>query len=105
MRKKSKIIIVYLLLFGMIFLSHDSKLGYCHATENQYFMDQDHISNTQTDIIFLLDVSGSMKTTDPNKISLELIKLMIDVSAKNGNRVGFIGYNEKVAYQYILSGN
>lgn len=103
MRKKSKIIIVYLLLFGMIFLSHDSKLGYCHATENQYFMDQDHISNTQTDIIFLLDVSGSMKTTDPNKISLELIKLMIDVSAKNGNRVGFIGYNEKVAYQYILS--
>lgn len=55
------------------------------------------------DIIFVLDVSGSMKTTDNERISIEIIKLMIDLYADSNTRVGFIAYNDSIVSQYNLA--
>lgn len=55
------------------------------------------------DIIFVLDVSGSMKTTDKERISIEIIKLMIDLYADSNIKVGFIAYNDSIVSQYNLA--
>ena len=55
------------------------------------------------DIIFVLDVSGSMKTTDNERISIEIIKLMIDLYADSNTRVGFIAYNDSIVSKYNLA--
>lgn len=54
------------------------------------------------DIVFLLDISGSMKNTDPNRISIDIMKMMTDICSSGNNRVGFVGYNDTIAYSYSL---
>ncbi|HEX3077392.1 MAG TPA: vWA domain-containing protein [Lachnospiraceae bacterium] len=55
------------------------------------------------DIIFILDVSGSMKKTDSERISIEIIKLMIDLYSNSNTRVGFLAYNDFIAAKYNLA--
>lgn len=55
------------------------------------------------DIVFLLDISGSMKKTDPNRISIDIMKMMTDICSSGNNRVGFVGYNDTIAYSYSLT--
>lgn len=57
----------------------------------------------ECDIVFLLDISGSMKTTDQNKISIDIMKMMTDICSLGNNRVGFVGYNDTIAYSYPLT--
>ena len=57
----------------------------------------------ECDIVFLLDISGSMKKTDQNKISIEIMKMMTDICSLGDNRVGFVGYNDTIAYSYPLT--
>ena len=61
------------------------------------------VSDNGCDIVFVLDISGSMKQTDANKISIEIIKMIIDVCSSGNNRVGFVAYNDTIAYSYDLT--
>ncbi|BCJ93029.1 hypothetical protein acsn021_05980 [Anaerocolumna cellulosilytica] len=55
------------------------------------------------DIIFVLDVSASMKTTDKNRNSIEIIKMMIDMSTGGQNRIGYVAYNDTITTHFSLA--
>lgn len=55
------------------------------------------------DIIFVLDVSGSMITTDKNRNSIEIIKMIIDMCTIGNTRIGFIGYNDTITSSFSLA--
>lgn len=55
------------------------------------------------DIVFVLDISGSMKRTDANKISIEIMKMVVDICSTSNSRIGFVAYNDTIAYSYELT--
>ena len=55
------------------------------------------------DIVFALDISGSMKNTDENRTAIETIKMVIDLCDET-DRVGLVAYNDTIAYCYELTG-
>ncbi|SFR97546.1 vWA domain-containing protein [Anaeromicropila populeti] len=61
------------------------------------------LNATCCDIVFVLDISGSMKKTDSDRISIELMKIMVDMYSSTDNRIGFVGYNDTIAYSYQLT--
>ena len=50
----------------------------------------------QLDVMFVVDVSGSMRSNDPNGIALEMVKAFIDTVHKDDVRVGFVAYNDAI---------
>ena len=48
------------------------------------------------DVTFVVDVSGSMKTNDPDGIALDMVKAFIDSVHIQNIRVGFIAYNDEI---------
>lgn len=75
-------------------------VSFVRADEN---VTNEEVSDNGCDIVFVLDISGSMKQTDANKISIEIIKMIIDVCSSGDNRVGFVAYNDTIAYSYDLT--
>lgn len=57
---------------------------------------------TSCDIVFALDISGSMKSTDENRTAIETIKMVIDL-CDSTDRVGVVAYNDTIAYCYGLT--
>ena len=51
------------------------------------------------DIIILVDVSGSMRFTDPERIVLWALADFIDKLAPDGSRVGIIGFNGHIQHR------
>lgn len=54
------------------------------------------------DIVFALDISGSMKKTDENRTAIEAIKMMTDICDEN-DRIGVVAYNDTIAYSFELT--
>ena len=59
--------------------------------------------STGMDVVLVLDLSGSMKTTDAGRVSLEGAKLFIDMMESADSRAGFVAFDSKVTEQYNLS--
>jgi len=55
-----------------------------------------------TDIVFVLDVSGSMKTNDGSRTTIEIIKMTMDLCEAN-HRFGLVAYNDTIAYSCELT--
>jgi Ca-activated chloride channel family protein len=55
------------------------------------------------DVIFVLDVSGSMKTSDPQEIRTEAIKMFLDMSQVQGNKVGLVAYSDNIIRVHNLA--
>lgn len=49
-------------------------------------------------VVFALDVSGSMNNKDASKSALEIVKMLNDICANSGNELGFVAYNDTIAY-------
>lgn len=49
------------------------------------------------DVMFVLDISGSMKWNDPNRIALEVVKAFTDTVGTTDVRIGFVAYNDEIA--------
>ena len=47
-------------------------------------------------IMMIIDLSGSMKHTDPNGVALEGAKLFIDMLETSGSRAGFVAFSDKI---------
>lgn len=58
--------------------------------------------NGQLDAVLVIDASGSMKETDPNKLGLEGVKLFVDMMAATGNQVGLVTYGSEVDAIYPM---
>lgn len=48
------------------------------------------------DVIFVVDSSGSMKSNDPNRIALEMVKAFTDTIHTDNARVGYVAYNDEI---------
>lgn len=59
-------------------------------------------NNAQLDAVLVIDASGSMKETDPNKLGLEGVKLFVDMLGFTDNQVGVITYGSEVSQTYPM---
>ncbi|MFS0775384.1 vWA domain-containing protein [Neobacillus sp. 3P2-tot-E-2] len=50
------------------------------------------VTSSRIEGVLVIDVSKSMLTSDPNKISNEAMKMFIDMSSLKGDKIGFIAY-------------
>lgn len=48
------------------------------------------------DVVIVIDTSGSMRQTDPNKIAIEAAKLFIDMMENTGSRVAIVPFSDKL---------
>ncbi|WP_052947457.1 vWA domain-containing protein [Aneurinibacillus tyrosinisolvens] len=49
------------------------------------------------DAVLVVDVSGSMNASDKNKVSNEAMKMFVDMSSLQGDKIGVVAYTDQVA--------
>lgn len=59
-------------------------------------------SGTGMDVIFVLDSSGSMAESDPEKIREEAIKMFLDMGQIQGNKAGLVAYSDSIVREHNL---
>ena len=59
-------------------------------------------STSRIEGMLVVDVSNSMKSSDPNNISSEAMKMFIDMASLNGDKVGAIAYADEVMREKAL---
>ncbi|MFZ7943787.1 vWA domain-containing protein [Neobacillus sp. 19] len=59
-------------------------------------------STSRIEGMLVLDVSNSMKSSDPNNISHEAMKMFIDMASLNGDKIGAIAYSDAVMREKAL---
>ena len=62
----------------------------------------DILSPSQIDVVLVVDVSKSMISSDPEKLSFEAIKMFIDMTTVSDNKVGIIAYSDKIEREKAL---
>lgn len=83
---------LYLLICAFMIMFTGTK---CLAREAE---DNEKSAN---DIVVILDVSGSMKTTDADRLCFESIELLLNLCDEE-DRVGVVAFNEEIVYQSPL---
>lgn len=104
--RKRNVFIICVVCLGILALAGMPKIdnrGPKHIYAKELSVQNDGNQEKNCDIVFVLDISGSMKKTDSNKISVEIMKMMTDICSLQNNRVGFVGYNDTIAYSYDLT--
>jgi len=48
------------------------------------------------ELVIVLDRTASLQQADPNKLSQEAAKLIVDLMVPNGSKMGFVQYTDKV---------
>lgn len=51
---------------------------------------------TGLDLVFAIDCSGSLKTNDPDRIGLGMVKAFIDTIHAEDIRIGYVAYNDSI---------
>ncbi|WP_160722753.1 VWA domain-containing protein [Bacillus sp. USDA818B3_A] len=59
-------------------------------------------STSRMEAMLVVDVSNSMKTSDPNDISHEAMKMFIDMASLEGDQIGVIAYSDEVMREKSL---
>lgn len=59
-------------------------------------------ASSQIDAVLVLDVSNSMKTSDPNNIGNEAMKMFIDMLSEKGDQVGIVAYTDTIQREKAL---
>ncbi|WP_413306963.1 VWA domain-containing protein [Bacillus sp. 1P10SD] len=59
-------------------------------------------STSRIEGMLVVDVSNSMKSSDPNNISNEAMKMFIDMASFNGDKIGAISYADEVMREKAL---
>lgn len=60
-------------------------------------------SQKKLHIVFALDVSGSMNKKDTSRMALQVIKMLADMCNGSDNELGFVAYNDTIAYSYEMT--
>jgi len=53
-------------------------------------------SKKSMDLVIVLDSTRSLQQSDPNRLSRVAVKLIVDLMAQNGNKIGLVQYTDKV---------
>lgn len=59
-------------------------------------------AQSNMDVIFVLDSSGSMRESDPEEIRTEAIKMFLDMSQIQGNKIGLVAYSDNIVREHNL---
>ncbi|WP_042462563.1 vWA domain-containing protein [Neobacillus dielmonensis] len=59
-------------------------------------------SSSRIEGMLVVDVSNSMKSSDPNNISSEAMKMFVDMASLKGDKIGAIAYADKVMREKAL---
>src|SRR3954462_4916385 len=59
-------------------------------------------STSRMEGMLVVDVSNSMKDSDPNNISKEAMKMFIDMSSLEGDKIGVVAYSDEVMREKSL---
>ena len=59
--------------------------------------------SSNMDVVLVIDVSGSMQKTDPNKVALEGAKLFIDMMENSGSRAGIVAFSDELVQVYNMT--
>jgi Mg-chelatase subunit ChlD len=87
-KTKWTLLVVLIYVFGVVFIPFlEVKAG--SASSNM-------------DVIFVLDSSGSMRESDPEEIRTEAIKMFLDMSQIQGNKVGLVAYSDNIVREHNL---
>lgn len=54
------------------------------------------------DAMMVIDVSGSMKASDPNRLAQEAIKLFTDMMSEKGDKIGLVAYSHKIVTERAM---
>lgn len=54
-------------------------------------------------ILFIVDVSGSMRTNDKERLTNEVMKMFVDGTSSTNTEIGFITYNDSISDEYPLT--
>lgn len=73
----------------------------CFIASSFVGKDEVYAKDKPCDIVFALDMSGSMKQTDEHRIAIDTIKMMID-ECEDQDSIGFVAYNDTIAYESNL---
>lgn len=80
-----KKLLCFLVIFIFLMLLDNRKLQYvCAAGMEDQGMD----------IVIIIDTSGSMKSTDSERIAIEAAKLFIDMMETSGSRIGVVSFSD-----------
>lgn len=60
-------------------------------------------STTSIDAVLVLDASNSMKSSDPQQLGSEAMKLFIDMLPSQGDRVGVVSYTDRIEREKALT--
>ncbi|WP_052427411.1 vWA domain-containing protein [Neobacillus niacini] len=73
-------------------------LIYLFSLTNSFHVqaEESFITSTRMEGVLVVDVSKSMLTSDPNKISNEAMKMFIDMSSLKGDKIGVVAYAGEV---------
>lgn len=87
--------LVFMILITFIFMS-------CFQT-NVYAAQESTKTTKNLDVVLVMDKSGSMKKSDPDRTSIEAAKMFIDMIKKSGANVSIVefadGLRQMVWYQ------
>ncbi|MCD7820531.1 MAG: VWA domain-containing protein [Lachnospiraceae bacterium] len=59
--------------------------------------------SSSMDVVLVIDLSGSMKHTDPDKVSLDGACLFIDMMESTGSRAGVVAFSDELVQVYDLT--
>lgn len=54
------------------------------------------------DAVLVVDVSNSMSESDKNGVSLEAMKMFVDMTSAQGNKIGVVAYTDKIEREKAL---
>lgn len=54
------------------------------------------------DAMMVIDVSGSMKASDPNRLAQEAIKLFTDMMSEKGDKIGLVAYSHRIVTERAM---
>ncbi|TKJ89160.1 VWA domain-containing protein [Paenibacillus sp. CFBP13512] len=60
-------------------------------------------STTSVDAVLVLDASNSMKSSDPQQLGSEAMKLFIDMLPSQGDRIGIVSYTDRIEREKALT--
>lgn len=60
------------------------------------YADDETSINTEKEIVFVIDRSGSIATKDPNNLTNELVKLYIDSLDSQSTNIGVVGFSDRI---------
>ena len=74
----------------MVFVISGTQLGFAQT------------SGSNMDAVLVVDVSNSMTQSDKNKVSNEAMKMFVDMTSIQANKIGVISYTDKIEREKAL---